>query len=887
MTSSNIEDRLQRWSSRLATVPSLALPTDYPRPAPARVVEAAQSVALTSNVSQALGSLQEQLGRPSAYQVLLTAFIVLLHRYTPDPSLVVCTSFLPEGQSTPVQLLLLINIAPEDTFESLLKQVVRVEQEAQADAAPLEEIEKALRKAQPERGEGPLFRVKFVDGAVAKGKLEPMGLETDLSLVFDQDARSLDLSVNSLLFNPARSQYLLQSLLQLVSAAAGAPQGSILTLPLRTADQEAVLPDPSADLDWCGFKGAIPHIFAANAAAHPDRPCVIESFDQAADADGPSTGRNIFSYRTVDEASNLVAHRLLAAGLQRGEVVMIYAGRRVELVVAVMGVLKAGCIFSVIDPAYPPSRQTVYLDVSNPRALIILEEAGTLHPTVQDFVANSLKQPLRLIVPALRLQPSGQALGGPALDTSGEDVLASVAHLAAKQTGVVLGPDSLATLSFTSGSTGIPKGVKGRHYSLTHFFPWMGTRFGLDSSAKYTMLSGIAHDPIQRDSAPPCVRLFCVKRVADQARRCLPPAPSLHAALPRRRAARPDGGRYRHARPPGRVDGPKRGHRDPPHAGCVEVSLWRKTGHAQTLTRLMATCFSCPAAMGQLLSAQATAQIPKLKNAFFVGDVLTKRDCTRLQALAANVRIINMYGTTETQRAVSYFAIPPVSEDSTFLSTQKDIMPAGQGMIDVQLLVVNQADRNVRCAVGEVGELYVRSGGLSEGYLDENATKEKFIYNWFSQGVDRADTLQGTPEGEFWHGVRDRMYRSGDLGRYLPDGTVECTGRADDQIKIRGFRIELGEIDTHLSRHRHVRENVTLVRRDKNEEKVLVSYFVPQGAVGELESDIEDDEEVEVAGERRRMTEVEKGVVKYRRLIRDIREHLKKKLASYAVPSSA
>lgn len=292
--------------------------------------------------------------------------------------------------------------------------------------------------------------------------------------------------------------------------------------------------------------------------------------------------------------------------------------------------------------------------------------------------------------------------------------------------------------------------------------------------------------------------------------------------------------------------------------------------------------------MGQLLSAQATAQIPKLKNAFFVGDVLTKRDCTRLQALASNVRIINMYGTTETQRAVSYFAIPAVSEDSTFLSTQKDIMPAGQGMIDVQLLVVNQADRTVKCAIGEVGEIYVRSGGLSEGYLDETATKEKFIYNWFSEGVDRSDSLKGTPEGEFWQGVRDRMYRSGDVGRYLPDGSVECTGRADDQIKIRGFRIELGEIDTHLSRHPHVRENVTLVRRDKNEEKVLVSYFVPHGSdtLRDLESDIEDDDEVEIGGEKRKMTEVEKGVVKYRKLIRDIREHLKKKLASYAVPSS-
>lgn len=296
-------------------------------------------------------------------------------------------------------------------------------------------------------------------------------------------------------------------------------------------------------------------------------------------------------------------------------------------------------------------------------------------------------------------------------------------------------------------------------------------------------------------------------------------------------------------------------------------------------------------AMGQLLSAQATAQIPSLRNAFFVGDILTKRDCTRLQALASNVRIINMYGTTETQRAVSYFAIPPVSEDSTFLSTQKDIMPAGQGMIDVQLLVVNRADRNVKCAIGEVGELYVRSGGMAEGYLDPEATKEKFVSCWFGEGIDRQDTIRGTKEGEFWFGVRDRMYRTGDLGRYLPDGTVECTGRADDQVKIRGFRIELGEIDTHLSRHPLVRENVTLVRRDKNEEKVLVSYFVPQGGdelkglTSELE-DEEEEEEVVIDGEeKRRRTEVEKGVRRYRKLIKHIREHLKKKLPSYAIPS--
>jgi len=292
--------------------------------------------------------------------------------------------------------------------------------------------------------------------------------------------------------------------------------------------------------------------------------------------------------------------------------------------------------------------------------------------------------------------------------------------------------------------------------------------------------------------------------------------------------------------------------------------------------------------MGQLLSAQATRQIPTLRSAFFVGDVLTKRDCTRMQHLAKNVCIINMYGTTETQRAVSYFAIPSVNEDSTFLSSQKDLIPAGQGMIDVQLLVVNRTDRNVPCAVGEMGEIYVRSGGLAEGYLDSAATAERFVTNWFGEGIIRDDTLiKINPDAaQCWLGIRDRMYRSGDLGRYLPDGRVECTGRADDQIKIRGFRIELGEIDTHLSQHPLVRENVTLVRRDKDEEKVLVSYFVPvdeddlDGLMSASEAgDADSDDTLDLKKEMIR------GVKRYRRLIRDVREYLKKRLPSHAVPA--
>lgn len=252
--------------------------------------------------------------------------------------------------------------------------------------------------------------------------------------------------------------------------------------------------------------------------------------------------------------------------------------------------------------------------------------------------------------------------------------------------------------------------------------------------------------------------------------------------------------------------------------------------------------------MGQLLSANATTPIPTLRNAFFVGDVLTKRDVLRLQYLAPNTQVINMYGTTETQRAVSYLTIPPSSKNPGFLSEMKDIMPAGKGMKNVQLLVVNKS--GLLCGVGEVGEIYVRSSGLAEGYLDIQASAEKFVRNPFST----SDPPQ-RQQHSYYKGPRDRCYRSGDLGRYRPDGSVECTGRADDQVKIRGFRIELKEIDTHLSQCADVRENVTLVRRDKDEEKVLVSYIVPMdagNAVGDL--------------------------------IRGVREYLKGKLPAYAVP---
>jgi L-aminoadipate-semialdehyde dehydrogenase len=297
-------------------------------------------------------------------------------------------------------------------------------------------------------------------------------------------------------------------------------------------------------------------------------------------------------------------------------------------------------------------------------------------------------------------------------------------------------------------------------------------------------------------------------------------------------------------------------------------------------------------AMGQILVGGATTQFPTLHHAFFVGDLLTKKDCRRLQDLAPNVRIVNMYGTTETQRAVSYFELPAKAETPNFLDSMPDVIPVGQGMLDVQLLVVDREDRNRICDVGEQGELFLRAGGLAEGYLGDDDTtvelnRSKFISNWYvedTKWIDVQGKASSQPWMKFYKGPRDRLYRTGDLGHYRSDGFVECTGRIDNQVKIRGFRIELGDIDSNLSHHPFVRENVTTIRRNKDEEPTLVSYIVPEAkrwleaqstpATSEIDPDLGPFDESMVV-----------MINRYKALSESCKDFLRGRLPTYAIPA--
>jgi L-2-aminoadipate reductase len=585
-----------------------------------------------------------------------------------------------------------------------------------------------------------------------------------------------------------------------------------------------VLPDPTVDLDWSGYVGSIQEIFGKNAREHPDRICVVETKSSEAP-------ERTFTYRQIYEATNIVAHHLHTAGVTNGDVVMIWAHRSVDLVVALMGTLTSGATMTVLDPAYPPARQKIYLEVSQPSALIRIgratDENGPLAPLVQQYIDEELK--LKTEIPELRLLDDGHLHGG---EQDGEDIFQSIRSLSSSSPNVLVGPDSNPTLSFTSGSEGRPKGVLGRHFSLAKYFGWMAQRFDLSAESRFTLLSGLAHDPVQRDIFTP---LYLGAQLLVPSREDIQ-----HEKL------------------------------------------------AEWFREFKPTVSHLTPAMGQILVGGATAEFPSLKSVFFVGDVLTTRDCRALRRLAENANIINMYGTTETQRAVSYYEIPSRAKDSGYLEKLSNTVPAGKGMENVQLLVVNREDRTKQCQIGEVGEIYVRSCGLAEGYRgDPSLNEQKFVMNWFVDNKkwveqDKRDS-KNEPWRKYYKGPRDRLYRTGDLGRYLDSGDVECTGRADDQVKIRGFRIELNDIDSNLSQSPLIRDCKTLVRRDRNEEPTLVSYIVPELREWPQWLKNQGLEDVEDEGTDIGPTKV--YFKRFRRMQAEMRDHLKSRLPAYAVPT--
>ncbi|MEX5585607.1 non-ribosomal peptide synthetase, partial [Pseudomonas lurida] len=420
------------------------------------------------------------------------------------------------------------------------------------------------------------------------------------------------------------------------------------------------------------------------------------------------------TYRQLNERANQVAHRLLAQGIRPDDRVAICVERGPEMIIGLLGILKAGAGYVPVDPAYPLERIAYTLADSEPVAVLVQANTRHLVGELPQVDLNGLR---------------GESIVNPRINVS---------------------PAHLAYVIYTSGSTGQPKGVMIEHRQVARLFTATAHWFGFNRQDVWALFHSFAFD-------------FSVWEI--------------WGALM--------------------------------HGGqLLIVPQWVSRSPDECYTLLCEAGVSIlnqtPSAFRQLIAAQGqNPQAHSLRQVIFGGEALEPGMLKPWYARAINAgtQLVNMYGITETTVHVTYRALEAADAQRVGAS------PIGVRIPDLQLYVLDA--RREPLPLGVVGELYVGGAGVARGYLNRDAlTAERFL----------ADPAMGL-----------RMYKTGDLGRLLADGSVEYLGRNDDQVKVRGFRIELGEIEARLATADGVRDAVVIAREDEPGDKRLVAYVIADG----------------------------------------------------------
>ena len=614
VTGGALDAQLAYWKTHLEGAPrALELPTDRPRSSTRTNPGATEALALPSSVRDAVHALAEK-ERATPFMVALAAYATLLSRLSGQAEVVIGTPITQRNRAELEDLVgmfmtalpLRIHVEP-GSFRSLLRCVREVTLKAHVHQdVPFDAIVEHVRPPR-DLQRAPIFQTMLValnyprapralHGLTLEWLVTP--LETgeakfDITIYLNETENGISLtaSYDADLFERARVVELLRQLGQLLDAATRDPDASVHECSLVTPSVRAVLPDPMELLDG-SWHGAVTDAFSRVATASPERLAVADPSER-------------WSYGELEARSNQLAQELMAKGCRRGDRVAIFAHRSASLAWALLGILKAGCAFVILDPSYPVARLAAQVRIARPRAVVQLPGAPALPSDVdRGLEAVRIALPRRSDADAFAKHPTTSP-------------------------AIALGADDVAYIAFTSGSTGVPKAVVGRHGPLSYFQQWRCERFELSADDRFCMLSGLAHDPLHRDVFTP-LQLGASLHV--------PPADELGRA--------------------------------------GQVASWMAS-EGITVAHLTPS-------FTQLLAVDR-ARLPALRRVFLVGEALKRQDVARLRELAPKALVVNYYGATETQQALGYFV---VGEDG-----QRPVIPVGRGVPGVQLLVLTSEGR--------------------------------------------------------------------------------------------------------------------------------------------------------------------------------------------------
>ncbi|WP_375328979.1 amino acid adenylation domain-containing protein [Microcystis sp. BLCC-F210] len=726
-----LQQQLDYWQKQLAGAPALlSLPTDRPRPNQQSFAGGHLPFSLSLELTEKLTQLTQEQG-VTLFMTLLTAYAVLLYRYTEQEDILIGTPIANRNRREIEGLIgffvntlvLRIDLSGKPNFNQLLGRVREMAMDAYAHQdLPFEMLVEAL---QPERdlSHAPLFQVDFLLQNSPPSPLELIDL-TATPLTTENDTAKFDLTLamentgaglqgvweyNTDLFDRSTIERLTGNFITLLEALVVNPQQPIFQLPLLTeVEAKELLEDWNATEKDYPFHQCVHHLFEEQAARTPAAVAVVFEGQE-------------LTYQELNIQANQLAHYLQSLGVNSEVLVGIYLERSLLVIVGLLAVLKAGGAYIPLDPDYPQQRLT-YMAEDAQISLLLTQESLLDSLPVEDvgvIVLDKLAEKLTV--------------------QSRENPLSEVV------------PENLLCLLYTSGSTGKPKGVMLTHAALVNHSWGISEVFGLTESDRVLQFASFGFDVAAEEIFPTWLKGGTVVLRPGQ----------MFATL---------------------TD----------FADFIEQ---------ESLTVLNIT----PAYWHEwaIAVSQSLATVPSSLRVVAVGGDAVLPETVNIwrQMVGKRVECINVYGPTE----ASVTAI--VHDLLDYQSEKINSVLIGRPIANTKAYILDQNLQPV--PIGVKGELHLCGVRLARGYLNRpELTAEKFIDNPFANAAF------------------NRLYKTGDLARYLPDGNIECFGRIDNQVKIRGFRIELGEIEAVLNQNIDVQTSCVIIREDTPGDKYLVAYIV-------------------------------------------------------------
>ncbi|GGG24223.1 hypothetical protein GCM10011344_26200 [Dokdonia pacifica] len=712
--------RREYWMQQFSgTLPVIDLPASKKRPAVKTSNGRRLGTYVSKEVTEALKGFCKENGG-ILYMGLITTFNALLYKYTSQKDFILGTPVagrdhmdLEDQMGFYVNTLALRNqIEEEDNFQTLFDRVKETTLGAyEHQQYPFDRLVEDLQLKRD------LSRSVIFDIMVSlqniggnEAIIDPQKVDTIVD--YGQDASKFDIEVsfkeiggclsfetryNTDIYSKSMIESFMMHFKQLLSEVVYQPEQLIAQIDFLSSEEKKILLKT----------------FNETQTDYPNNVTVLDEFYHQVSKNPQHTailfeGKEL-TYNELDVKSNQLANLLLEKGVTSGQLLPISVNRSIEMIVGILGVLKAGATYVPIDPSYPESR---------------------IHYILEDISST-------LLLSTTTLADTFDKIDVIHLDTIDYEEYSEVRPEFEVQ------PTQNAYVIYTSGTTGNPKGTLISHGALYNYICYASNSYSQKNPLRYILCTSFSFDLTITTLFTPLVT-----------------------------------------------------------GGVIDI-LPSFENQIEVLELVSKSDFDVikltPSQVNVLVEMllNDTPYQGKEQKTFIIGGEALQPETVSLlfSYYGEKVTIWNEYGPTESTVGCISNKIESLESNSTSIGKPTD---------NISIYILNE--NKDLAPIGVIGEIYIGGNQLAKGYVNQpQLTKERFIENPFVTG--------------------ERLYKTGDLGKWALDGTIDFLGRKDDQVKIRGYRIELGEIESKLLAKESIKEVTVQVFEIKGE-KQLAAYFV-------------------------------------------------------------